>query len=156
MKFMFVDPGETTGWVIMNDDLEVLEHGHTQLNDVGSLAEKAKRVDVLVVEKFTWRPGNAMVGREAVAEKVITLLESAHGEVIKQDPCLRHPRAKQIALKLGTAIVNKHELDAFAHAVHYFLKERNQRMVDTLVELLSEDDWLFRPQVLRNTVVRSK
>lgn len=131
MKILCIDPGETTGWCVMDEKADVKDFGNAPGALVGimEVLEKVSDIDHIVMEDYVILRGKAMShsGSRVVPVQIIGMVKA--WAIRKKIPVtLYAARLKNVQQKHSQvfpigAHKHNHWVDAFNHGWWYCYKE---------------------------------
>ena len=129
MIVLGVDPGQTTGWALLEHPMRLVGSGQVEAEgrDISSLLSGLGPEDELVIERFRLRPtkGRALGGDDLVAAQVVGALkdaaESTLVPVVEQEPAIKAVMPVGLLSALGVLPRGRHARDACRHAAYRLL-----------------------------------
>lgn len=127
MLILGVDPGQTTGWCLIEAPLTLRGSGQIAASEFNAqaLLTGLGPQDELVIESFRLRPskGKAQGGSDMVAPRIIGALQeqadAQHVPVIYQEPSIKRAMSNELIHALGIGPkTGHHSVDAARHCVY--------------------------------------
>lgn len=129
--YLGVDPGETTGYALMETPEKMHSWGHVKFDDIFDWLENLPAgIEVIIMESFQLfgHKAKAQTGSKMKTSQVIGAVKAyAHRHkitVVEQPPTIKAFAEKQSGLKPTGAHANSHRIDAFNHCYYYFLQKK--------------------------------
>lgn len=120
-----VDPGGTTGWVLLGGPIYVLRYGEAKSAE--EVVQVVSEANVVVLETFRPRPSKAggIAGRRVRSAEVAGQVEARANElgvkVYYQEPSTVKPFFSDALLRhLGVYLKGRHARDALRHALYWY------------------------------------
>jgi len=133
MKLLGLDPGQSTGYALIEVDggvVTLVDFGVELKEEVTKVHELILQADIVICEDFKIRPDKARAGNfdynNMVAPRVIGKIEllcsMSQTKLVKQQPSVKPPAYGLSGMQYVKGKKNQHWQDAFAHAVYYAVK----------------------------------
>lgn len=135
MRVLGVDPGQTIGWCLLNENgTPILEDGHMGFGQVNhkdwpEFLLKMHDIDVLVIEDYRIfkKYAKAHVGQRLVTVEVIGATNmwatNSNVKIIKQESRILPIAQKLTGKKMTGAHADTHWLSAYNHAAYWLIRE---------------------------------